>query len=51
MDAHWNYMIEVLMKEHITDMVDEDRQTDASSLYVEQVLLPKEAAITYHAKK
>ena len=47
----WNYMVDHLSGEldHLKDK-DESLATDKASVYVEQLLLPQDVAITYNLK-
>ena len=48
----WNYMVDQLSGDldHLQDD-DEHLATDKASVYVEQLLLPQDIAITYNLKK
>lgn len=52
MSGTWNYMVDFLSGEltHL-DEKDDQMATDMTSVYVEQVILPRDAIITYHAKQ
>ena len=51
MSNFWNYMVDHLSGD-LDHLQDEDEQlaTDKASVYVEQLLLPQDVAITYHLK-
>jgi hypothetical protein len=52
MSNFWNYMVDHLSGDldHLQDD-DEQLATDKASVYVEQLLLPQDIAITYNLKK
>lgn len=51
MSNFWNYMVDHLSGDldHLQD-ADEQLATDKASVYVEQLLLPHDVAITYNLK-
>ncbi len=52
MSGTWNYMVDFLSGSltHLNEK-DDQMSTDMASVYVEQVILPVDAIITYHAKQ